>query len=57
MAVEAEVQESVESEWVTIGGQKYKMTFVDDDACTHEDYLRFLEYQERKKNDKERKKV
>ena len=56
MIVEAEVQESVESEWVTIGGQRYKMTFVND-AATDEDYLRFLEYKERKKNDKERKKV
>ena len=57
MAVEAEVLESVESEWITIDGQKYEMTFVDDDAFTDEDYVRFLEYQERKKNDKERKKV
>jgi predicted N-acyltransferase len=57
MAVEAEVQESVESEWITIGGKKYEMVFVNDGPSTHEQYLRFLEFQKRRKNDKERKKV
>ena len=56
MAVEAEVLDSVESEWITIDGQKYKMTFVNDGPSTHEQYLRFLEFQEKRKNDKERKK-
>jgi len=56
MAVEAEVQESVDSEWITIDGQKYELTFAND-AATDEDYFRFLEYQKRKRNDKERKKV
>jgi len=41
---------------MTVDGQKYEMVFVDDGPTTHEDYLRFLEFQERRKNDSQRAK-
>jgi len=57
MAVkEREVDEFVNGQWVTIGGVRMKMYAVDDGPTTHEDYLRFLEFQERRKNDSQREK-
>ena len=55
MAVEAEVQESVESEWITIDGEELEFTFVNDGPSTHEDYLKYLKYMEEVENDKQRK--
>jgi len=54
-----DVEESVEDqwEWVTIGGERMQVYFVNDGPSTHEQYLRFLEFQERRKNDSQRKKV
>jgi len=45
-----EVEKDVEYQWVTIDGERMKMYFVKDGPSTHEDYLRFLEFQARVSN-------
>jgi len=56
-AAEVDEDDFVNGQWVTIGGERMKMYVVDDGPTTHKDYLRFLEFQERRKNDSQRKKI